>query len=161
MGPAVTVSVSDHTQAVVDHLNGRDVLTGRGVKPQGAGWQGTRGQSPFVPYSILWRIGAKDSVNLSLADNRGSEARMLLFIRSFGGTVAEAEGQVDAVRQALLDQSLQMPDRSVITVYLDNGQTTTRSDDTEVGLFEAGDFFRVRTVPGGPSGGSDFYGGGY
>jgi hypothetical protein len=143
----VTATVTDHVQATVDHLNARGLNIGRGVKPAGTGWQAAHGQSPFVPYGILWRIGAKDAVNLSLDDNRGLEAYLLLFVRCFGGTVAEAETLVDQVRAAMLDQTLSVPGRSLVSVQLDNGQTTTRSDNTEVGLYEAGDFYRVRTVP--------------
>jgi hypothetical protein len=143
----VTATVSDHVQATVDHLNARGLLVGRGVQPSGSGWQGTPGQSAFVPYAIVWRIGAKDAVNLSLDDASHTEGYLLLFVRCFGGTVAEAETKVDEVRAAMLDQSLQVPARRVVSVRLDNGQSTTRSDDREVGLYEAGDFYRVRSVP--------------
>jgi hypothetical protein len=142
----VTVSYSDHIQAVVDHLNDAGLNVGRGAKPAGSGWQGAPGQSAFVPYGIVWRIGAKDALDLSMDDDRLTMANLLIFVRCFGGTVGEVETHLDAVHAQMLD-GLTVPERAVVRVYLDNGQTTTRSESTEVALFEAGNFYRLWTVP--------------
>lgn len=150
---SVLPNVSDHTAAVADYL--ADLNIGRGVKPADTGWQGTKGQSPFVAYGIVWRIGSNDRRNWSLEGDT-SEGRLMLFVRTFGGTVAEAEGLLDAVSARMLAKnpdgtwSLEVPDRRVVNVLQDNGSTTTVSEDTEVGLFEAGDFFRVFTDPETP-----------
>jgi hypothetical protein len=142
----VTVSITDHIDAVVDHLNVAGLPAGRGVQPETTGWQGAPGQSEFVPYGVVWRIGSNDARDLSLDDRTSVEARLLVFIRVFGGTATQAEQFLDAVHDQMV-HGLTVPGRSVVRVWLENGQTTTKSDATEVSLFEAGNFYRLWTVP--------------
>jgi hypothetical protein len=144
-----TVSVADHMQAVGDHLAGLNI--GDGGQPTGTGWQGAPGQSAFVPYGICWRIGSNDRRIWSL-DGVIAEARMSVFIRCFGATREQAETLLDQVADAMLERAgtgwaLQVPGRTVIQIMQDNGSTTTRSDKTEVGIFESGDFYRIYSDP--------------
>lgn len=143
------VKVSDHVQAVVDHLNDDQLGSlnaGRGVPPEVYGWQGAPGQSQFVPYCIVWRIGSKDAVNRNLDDVLATEGRLSIFIRCFGGTVAQVEDHLDELHARMLS-GLTVPGRHVVWVRMENGQTSTRSDDVEVTKFEAGNFYRLRTRP--------------
>lgn len=49
----IVPSLADHTRAVVTLLRSSGHLVGEGEKPPGGGWQGTPGQSSFVPYMIV------------------------------------------------------------------------------------------------------------
>jgi hypothetical protein len=128
--------------ALLDHLDGLNV--GDGKQPPATGWQGPPGQSPFVSYSIVWRIGSLD-LRSSTIEDRFDEERPTIFIRSFGATRLQAEQQDDAVRNRMLHTTVTVPGRVVQRTWLENSQTTTVTDRTEVGLFEAGSFFRIWT----------------
>jgi hypothetical protein len=145
--------VSDlHVTAVMDHLTDVGILVGRGVQPAGGGWSAAPGQSPFVAYSILWRIGSLDVRSATLAD-RFEDHQPLLFIRSFGAFPQQADQQNDTVRARMLHHPITVPGHAVLRVWLENSQTTTATENTEVSLFEAGDFYRIRTSPSAvPSG---------
>jgi hypothetical protein len=137
--------VSDlHVTAVMDHLTGGGLAVGRGVQPAGTGWTGAPGQTAFVAYSILWRIGSLDVRSTTLADQFDDEMP-LLFVRSFGAFPQQADQQNDAVRERMLRVPIVVPGRIVQRVWLENSQTTTATENTEVSLFEAGDFYRLRT----------------
>ena len=135
-----------HVTAVMNHLTGGGLAVGRGDKPADTGWTAQPGQSEFVAYSILWRIGSLDVRSTTLTDQFDDETP-LLFVRSFGGTPQQADQEIDAVRQRMLRIPFTVPGRVMQRVWLENSQTTTRTDTTEVGLYEAGDFYRVRTSP--------------
>ena len=150
------VEVSTHVQAVVDHLNdgalvdpttGATVLFGRGVQPDGTGWQGAASQSPFHPYGIVWRIGSKDARNLSLDDRQATEGRLLVYVRVFGGFPDQADDVLDLMHARMMDHGLTVAGRRLVSIVMDNGQTSTKTEDVEFTLFEAGNFYRVRTVP--------------
>ena len=149
------VRVSDHIQAVVDHLNDgqlvdpttdETVMFGRGVQPDGTGWQGAASQSPFHPYGIVWRIGSKDAVNRNLDDTLATEGRLLVFVRVFGGFSTQADDVLDLMHARMLS-GLTVPGRDVLWVRLDNGQTSTKNEDVEFTLYEAGNFYRIRSRP--------------
>lgn len=153
------VEVDTHVQAVIDDLNAAamqddwspaPVEFGRGERPEGAGWQGAATQSPFQSYGIVWRIGSQDAVNHSLDDNRATEARLLVFIRVFGGFPAQADRVLDLMHARMMSRSLEVPGRRLVAgngVRLENGQTSTKTEDVEYTLYEAGNFYRIRTVP--------------
>lgn len=144
------VSIADHMQAVVDHL--AVLKVGRGVQPPGTGWQGAPAVSEFVPYGIAWRIGSKDRIRWSLS-GEFSEAYPYIFIRSFGGTVAQAEEHADAVAALMLARTpdgtwaLTVPGRTVIDIRQDNASTSTRTYNTETPLPESGEFYSLRSDP--------------
>jgi hypothetical protein len=140
------VNGSAHVQAVVDHLQAAGVIVGRGDKPAGGGWADVPGQSAFQTYAIVWRIGSLDVRSTTLTDQFDDE-QPLMFVRTFGGTAAEADTLLDTVRTRMLTVPLTVPGRLLQRVWLENSQTTTRTDNTEVGLYEAGDFYRIRTSP--------------
>ena len=163
------VEVSTHVQAVVDHLNDAEleddwyegaILFGRGRQPDGTGWQGTPTQSPFRGYGIVWRIGSKDSRNLSLDDDAGTEARPLIYVRVFGGFPTQADDILDLAHARMMDGTFSVPGRRLVkgSLHLDNGQTSTKTEDVEYTLFEAGNFYRFRTVPLTSGYGIDPYG---
>jgi hypothetical protein len=145
--------VSDlHVSAVMEHLTDVGLLVGRGVQPAGSGWTAAPGQSPFVAYSILWRIGSLDVRSTTLVDGF-DDHQPLMFIRSFGAYPQQADQQNDAIRARMLHHPLTVPGHLVQRVWLENSQTTTATEFTEVSLFEAGDFYRIRTSPAvAPSG---------
>ena len=147
-----TVSISDHMQAVVDHL--ADLNIGRGAPPDAPhGWQGPPGVSPYIPYGIAWRIGSKDRIRWSL-DGDFSRADILVFIRCFGGTVGEAEEHLDQVAARMFarhpetgEWALTIPGRHIIDVEQQNATTSTETPSTEVPLPEAGEFYAINTDP--------------
>lgn len=150
------VRVSDHLEAFVGLLNDAQLqdswspapaVFGRGRPPDSYGWSGAPGQSPFQAYGIVWRIGARDARNANLDDVRGTEGRVLLFVRYFGGFPDQADELRDLGHETIMDGPLVVPGRHVLWVSHDNGSTSTKSDDVETPYWEAGDFYRLRTRP--------------
>jgi hypothetical protein len=137
----VTVAV-DHTAAVIGHLQTNGLTVGDGNKPDGAGWQVAPGQSPFVGYCVVWRLGSQERRNWSLQGDYG-ESRPLMFVRCFGGTRVQAETLLDTVLDVMLAQTITVDNHTTIRVMLDTTTTTSRSDDIEVAMFEAGAYFRI------------------
>jgi hypothetical protein len=137
--------VSDlHVTAVMDHLTGAGLAVGRGVQPAGTGWTGAPGQTPFVAYSILWRIGSLDVRSTTLVDQFDDE-QPLLFIRSFGAFPQQADQQNDAVRNRMLRVPIVVPGPGCAAGLVGELADHHRTENTEVSLFEAGDFYRIRT----------------
>lgn len=132
--------------AYQQRLSGAGVLCGRGTVPVGGGWQGAPGQSEFVPYAVLWRIGSIDQRSSTIAD--GFETwRPLLFVRCFGADPAQADQTLQQVRDVTLGADIDVSGLRTVRVWLENSQTTTKNEDTEVPVYEAGDFYRWWLTP--------------
>jgi hypothetical protein len=153
------VSVSDHVQAVVDHLNDAalddgwspDPATfGLGVPPASYGWTGTPSQSPFQGYGIVWQQGSQHARNLSLDDDARTQAFVSVFIRTFGGFQKQAIVLADLVHARMMDWTLTVPGRRLVSgggIRFDVSQSPRVSEDVEYTMFEAGATYQIRTVP--------------
>lgn len=129
------------TQAITDHLNDNGVLAGRGKKPSGGGWSGSPGQSAYVPYAIVWRIGAKDITHRD-ADAVFDEGRPLFHIRTVGGTASEADQHLTDATDALLQTPVTFVGASTVHLIYDTSITTTRDTDVEPNEFYTGAYMR-------------------
>lgn len=138
--------IDDLMVAWQTHIVDAGVLCGRGVVPDGGGWQGPPGQSEFVPYAVLWRIGSSDQQSVTVAD-RFDWLQPLLFVRTFGADAAQADQTLQTVRTATLGADIPLFGWKTVRVWLENSQTTTKSETTEVPLYEAGDFYRWWLTP--------------
>jgi hypothetical protein len=130
------------TQAVTDHLNDEDVLAGRGVKPDGGGWQGSPGQSEFVPYVIVWRIGSKDRTHRDV-DGNFDRSRPLFHIRYVGATATQADALQRDGDEALLKTPLPIAGVTVTNVLYDTSITTTVDRDVTPHVFYTGSYIRL------------------
>lgn len=131
------------------HIEDAGVLCGRGDIPDGAGWQGAPGQSAFVPYAVVWRIGSADQRSATIADGF-DWIQPLLFVRTFGASAQQADQTMSTVRQATLGADIGLFGYETVRIWLENSQTTTKTEETEVPLYEAGDFYRWWLTPVNP-----------
>lgn len=121
-----------------------------GTVPDGAGWSGAPNQSAYVPYAQVTRLGSGDQLSATLED-RFDDFRADLYVRYFAGSQLQAEQTAAAVRAVLLGFPQAPSGFQTVRCRVYNSQTTTRSQDTEAPLFEAGDFFRWWCAPTGGS----------
>ncbi len=138
------MNLSEHTQAVVDLLGTAGVLVGRGVKPQGGGWTGAPGQSAFVPYAIVWRLGAKDVLHRDL-DGNFDERRPSHHIRTVGGSQTEADDLLDDCIASITGSPIVVPGFDNVHLIYDNSIGDGRDDDVQPALFYTGFYFRFWT----------------
>lgn len=116
--------------------------------PAGAGWQGAPGQSAYVPYVLVTRLGSADQLGFSFADVF-DDFRPDLFCRYFAGTNVQADETAAAARTVLLGRPQAPAGFGTVRCWVYNSQTTTRSQNTETAIFEAGDFYRWWVAPSG------------
>ena len=140
------MSVDTITEAFVDHVDASGVSAGRGVQPASVGWTSAPGQSAYVPFAVVWRIGSQD-VRQWYLEGGFDEWRVMMFVRCFGASPVQADQTMQTVRDQVLTIPIVVPGFRTVRVWLDNSQTTTKSEDVEVPTFEAGDFYRLWMVP--------------
>lgn len=141
------VKLHPHVVAVRDQLTAHSIANrhGPGDPPAGAGWQGAPGKSQFVPWCIVLRIGANDVRSTSLEGN-WDEARPLIWIRSVGGDIDQAEKLFDDVIAAM--HPLTVAGRRMVRhPELEPSITATRDPDADAPQFISGGYFRLWTVP--------------
>lgn len=117
-----------------------------GQVPSGAGWQGPPGQSEFVPYAQVTRLGSADQMSATVND-RFDDFRVDLFIRYFAGVAQDADQLAADARAVLLGRQVTVDGFSTLRLWVYNSQTTTRQVNTEQPVFEAGDFMRWWAAP--------------
>jgi hypothetical protein len=116
------------------------------VVPDVAGWSGAPGQSSYQPYVLVTRLGSADQLGFSFED-RFNDFRPDLFCRYFGASVQQADQTAAAVRAVMLGRPDAPAGFKTVRCWVYNSQTTTRSQNTEVSIFEAGDFYRWWCAP--------------
>jgi L-alanine-DL-glutamate epimerase-like enolase superfamily enzyme len=147
----VTVASSALTDALLDLLRDADIVTGDGDKAAGAGsagWQGTRTQSAFVPYVVLYPIEGGRTYG-PLSDN--TDADSLYQVTGVGSTRRQAELVADAARAALDGSHPDIDGRSVMLVTVDMLGGARRDDTVQPAVWITTDRFRVMSTPA-PSG---------
>lgn len=140
----VDIDIPAHCQAVRAHLIARGVPTGYGERPEGAGWQGAPGQSEFVGYAVIWRIGSVETRNM-LLDIAYTEARPTVQVTTVGATADQADDVHGLVQDAMLDNSLQIPGRDLEQVQVEVSITTTKDTDEKPPVFYGGARYRIVT----------------
>ena len=143
----VDVAVSTHLTAVEEHLLANGIAARIGAKPHDAGWQGGEGISEFVPYCVIWRIGAVETRNQTM-DTAYIEARPSVQVTCWGANPGQVDALVDDVLVLMLNGSLSIPGRRVQRVSQEVGITTTRNpDESPNELYYGGARFRIWTLP--------------
>jgi len=138
-----THSGLDLTDAIVALLEGGGLLVGRGAKPDGGGWQGAPGESPFTPYVDVHPVpgGVFDG---SLEDPY-TLARTDYIIRSFGGDQRQCEWMNDRVHALLVSARLSMGERRTQTIRPDVAGGAVRDDTVQPPIWFAPARWRVLT----------------
>lgn len=137
----MSIPLGPVVQAAVDRLTAASVKAGRGKTPEGVGWVGAPGQSAYVPYAIIWRIGGRDVVHRDL-DGRFDEARPMLHVRTVGGDAAQADDLLDTVVGLLTSSPLEVDGATQVHVVYDSSITTTDDKDVNPAVFYTGAYLR-------------------
>jgi hypothetical protein len=138
----VVVELDPHTVGVRDALEAADLVVGVAEAPEGGGWQGAPGASPFVAYVVVWPQTTILDGTLAEAEIDGAIAYQL---SAWAATREGAERTADLARVAVKDTTV--TGRHVIRVAHDVGMGVTRDDTLQPPLFHARDRYRIETTP--------------
>lgn len=113
------------------------------------GWQGTPGESRFLPYGIVYPLpGGVFNGTLGCPDD---DASLIWQVTCVGGTRSQCEWAADKVLEALVGHRLAVPGRSTARLWADMPGGGARRDDTvQPPVFIATPRFRAESRPGGP-----------
>jgi hypothetical protein len=118
---------SPHTDAVVAAISAIPMLVDRAVMPQGAGWQGTPGQSTFVRYAVVYPFpGTPDGNVAEPLEYLDYQAQISIF----GATARQVEDAADEVRAALIGRRLTVAGRSSYRVQTPPGGRPVTVDNS-------------------------------
>lgn len=142
-------AVDDHFTAVETLLATSGIPVDRGVKPDGAGWQGAPGASVFVPYMVV--DPQPGGVTSGPASDPAADASIPFDIRCIGATATQAEQVADVARQLLCgSKRLQVPGRTLVVPVNPDMLSPARADQSMGDgqtLFISSPRFRIRTTP--------------
>ena len=136
-----------HTTAIVAALaSGAGVAVGDGQRPDGGGWQGAEGHSPFAGYVVVYPISA--GFDGPLADTHADSAAVWQ-TTCVGATRQQAQHIADTARSWLLanGRTVTIAGYGVAQVAYDGGGDVRRDDTTKPPLFYAVDRYRFTTTP--------------
>lgn len=137
--------LAPHSTALVTELEVTGLPVGRGQKPDGAGWQGSAGQSTFVAYLVLHAIPG-GTLDGSLAEPDDDLAGIWQ-VTAVGATAEQCELAADAARTRLLTVAPTIAGRFVMRLYVE-ALSGVRPDTTVVPtVFISTDQFRLATTP--------------
>ena len=133
------------TDAIITALEAASLTVGDGIKPSGAGWQGTPGSANFNPYIVVYPTpgGFYDgTIGETFAD-----ARVDYTISSFGASREQAQWGADQVFATLIDPSnVTVSGRSVQLISPDVDGGVIRDDDVQPPIFHSPTRWRVSTT---------------
>lgn len=112
--------------ALVAAFGATTTTVGDGEVPKSFGWSGVPGQSIFVPYVVLYPLGAH--FDGPIGDNADDDADLRYQVTCVGETREQAEGVTDVVIAALVGQTLTVAGRSVSRITLDDAAGGVRPD---------------------------------
>jgi hypothetical protein len=141
-----------HTGAIVDALNtDPDLYVFDGGYPEkvtgkGWGWQGTPGESRFLPYTIVVPLpGGIFDGTLGCPDD---DASLMWQVTCVGANRPQCESVVDRVNTILIGQPLVVPGRFISRVWADMAGGGARRDDAvQPPVFVATPRYRVESTP--------------
>lgn len=145
-------AIDAHAEAIKTALaaNGKGVLVDRSRKPQGAGWQGTPGQSRFVGYIVIHPLagGTHDGP----AGDPSADIRWLVQLTCVGATAAQADQVGDLAAELLMSSrtAIAVTGRRLAAPITRESVGPARPDPTlgdSQTLFYATPIFRVWTTP--------------
>jgi len=115
-----------HTDAVAAALEDAGVKVGRGEKPAGAGWQGQAGDSPHVPYVVLYpSTGTTDGSIAEPYEYLDYEVQL----NCVGATQDAAVAVADICKATLVGRRLTVPGRSSYPGVLELDRRPATRDD--------------------------------
>jgi hypothetical protein len=133
------------TEAIIAVLTAAGLRVGDGVKPAGAGWQGTAGQSDFRGYVVVHPVGGFE-IDGTL-DQPSDDVWPLHQLTSYGANRAQCEEVADDAREAMMTIPLTVTGRSLGRTRIDLVGVVTRTDDVQPPIYMAPDRYTVYTTP--------------
>jgi hypothetical protein len=133
------------TDAIVHALESGGLTVGDGEKPDGAGWQGTPGQSTFTPYVVVVSFGGMSGGTIRHPD---SDTEAIYQLSSVGATRSQAELVADEARTVMLEWPWTVAGRAIQLVRVDAYGGAFREDLGAPPLWSVPDRYRVFTTPG-------------
>lgn len=134
----MTLSITDTrlaTDAVITALATTGKQIGDGVAPAAAVF-------PYAVVTPLADVGYSGPINDGQAD-----VEMAWQVTAVGQTRSQAQWMQDACRDALINGSLSISGRTVMTIDLSGGSGVERDDDFQPPLFYAVDIFEIMLTP--------------
>jgi hypothetical protein len=140
-----THSGRELTNAIITALTAVPLTVGDGIKPAGAGWQGTPGSANFNPYVVVYATpgGYYDGpITTPYAD-----ARVDYTITAFGASQDQAQWGADKVFAALIvPTNVTVSGRSVQLLSPDVDGGCIRDDDVQPPVYFSPTRWRVMTT---------------
>lgn len=138
-------STRSTTAALLECVELAGIACGDGRAPADGGWQGAPGQSDFVPYAVLHRLGVeRQTIDASVADSFDAP-KGAYQVTCVGADQAQAEMVATACARALLGGELLIDDRDLVVVRHDGSAAVGVDEDTHPPLFFAAERFTVET----------------
>lgn len=147
MSGFTAVERGPEADALLALLNGGDLLTGDGERPDGGGFPGGDTSGQFVPYVVLYP-GVVSRIDGPMSDpyaDTSSEYQ----ITAVGQTRAQAQWAADKARGLILavQKDLPVPGRDVQLIGWGPSQEVRRDDDATPPLFFAVDVYSIDSTP--------------
>ena len=136
-----------HDAAVATAIAATGLLVDVARKPDGAGWQGTEGESDFVVYAMVWPLpgGSRDGSSARPFD----DVTLPYQVTCVADTATACRAVADLVETALVDAGVTVDDRFVEPIDPSDAGGGVRRDDDTAGpsLFYAAPRYEVTTRP--------------
>jgi hypothetical protein len=114
-----------HTDAVYDALTNAGLFVGRGVKPDGSGWQGEPSATVYVPYVVLYPSpGMTDGDLCDVNEYLDYQVQATCVAATQEG----AEAVADQVKTVLAGRRLAVTGRSLYPMQILSDRPATRDD---------------------------------
>lgn len=134
------------TDALVAELVATGVAIGDGEQPSGTGWQGTPGQSSFVPYVVLHCISG--GISRGTLDAAHADPEYVYQLSCHGATRAQAQFLADTTRPTVLGFRPALDGARVMFVDVDMEGGARRVDTVQPAQYQAVPRYRVYATPG-------------
>lgn len=144
-------SVQDHLAAVVALLEGDGLLvTVEDDWPDGAGWQGSKGQTDFVGFVRVTDMAGP--APRGMVDGIRSDMSFLIHAQSIGANRNHANHLRDRVHRLFVSGEITVPGRRLAQKpTVDMSGETNKDTDVTPNVFVGWDRYRVWTVPETPA----------
>lgn len=135
---------ADLTAAITAVLEATTLPVGEGVKPEGAGWQGTPGDSQFVTYVVVHP--SPGGVFEGSLDEPYDDGQPDYVITAYAATQHGCQVAADLVYEALVTSEYAVTGRSVQLASPDVEGGVVRDDDVQPPVFYSPTRWRFYTT---------------
>lgn len=133
-----------HDDALVAKVAAAGVVVGDATDPTSPhGWQGTPGQSTFIPYAVVYPLDQIYDGSLGCPD---TDADLSWQVTCVGSTREQCDWVRGKVAAALIGQTLTVAGRSIPRIRPDGGASTRRDDTVQPAVFIATPRFAAVSV---------------